>query len=101
MEIIVSGHQMEITSTLRDFVLEKMKKLERHSNKIQKIHVVLKVEEAFRQFAEADVNVTKDKLHASAESDNMYTAIDLLVEKLNAQLIKYKEKKIDHRRDDE
>jgi len=101
MEIIVSGHQMEITPILRDFVLDKLKKLERHSNKIQTIHVVLKVEESFRQVAEADVNVTKDKLHASAESDNMYTAIDLLIEKLNTQLIKYKEKKIDHRRDED
>ncbi len=99
MQITISGHQIDITPALREFVLEKLKKLERHSNKIQNIHVYIKVEQSIRQIAEADVTITKDKLHASAESENMYTSIDLLIEKLNTQLIKHKEKIID-RRDD-
>ena len=99
MQITISGQKLEVTQSLRDFVSEKIQKLERHSNKIQTIHMVLKVEETFRQIAEAEVVVTKEKLFASAESENMYTAIDLLIEKLNSQLIKHKEKIID-RRDD-
>ena len=99
MQITINGQKIEVTQSLRDFVSEKIKKLERHSNKIQTIHMVLKVEETFRQIAEAEVVVTKEKLFASAESENMYTAIDLLIEKLNSQLIKHKEKIID-RRDD-
>ena len=97
MQINISGHQIEITPALREFILSKLNKLERHSNKIQSIHVHIKVEQSIRQIAEADVTITKDKLHASAESENMYTSIDLLVEKLNNQLIKHKEKIIDRR----
>jgi putative sigma-54 modulation protein len=91
MQINFTGHRMEVTPALKSFTQEKFDKLERHFDKITAIHVVLDVEK-LRQIAEATILVAKGELHASSESENMYTAIDSLVDKLDKQLIKHKDK---------
>ena len=96
MQINFTGHRMEITPALRSFAQEKFDKLERHFDKITAINVVFDVEK-LRQIAEAYILVAKGELHASSESEDMYTAIDILVDKLDRQLIKHKEKLRDHR----
>lgn len=98
MNINLTGHHMEITPALRAFTHEKFDKLERHFDKITAINVVFDVEK-IRQIAEATVLVAKGELHASSESEDMYTAIDILVDKLDRQLIKHKEKMKGHHRD--
>ena len=87
---------MEVTPALRVFTQEKFDKLERHFDKITAINVVFDVEKLI-QIAEATILVNKGELHASSESEDMYTAIDILVDKLDRQLIKHKEKMRDHR----
>ncbi|WP_133129975.1 ribosome hibernation-promoting factor, HPF/YfiA family [Legionella yabuuchiae] len=96
MQINLTGHRMEVTPALRNFTEEKLDKLEKHFDKIMAINVVFDVEK-LRQIAEATVLVAKGELHASSESTDMYTAIDNLVEKLDRQLIKHKEKLRNHR----
>ncbi|MFI4919732.1 MAG: ribosome hibernation-promoting factor, HPF/YfiA family [Legionellales bacterium] len=96
MQINITGHRIDVTSALRTFTEEKFDRLERHFDQITAIHVVFDVEK-LRQIAEATILVAKDKLHASSESEDMYAAIDLLVDKLNKQLVKHKEKIQDHR----
>ena len=96
MHINITGHQLNITPALKLFASEKFDKLERHFDKITAIDVVLDVEK-LRQIAEAKVMIAKAELHATAEAENMYTAIDGLVDKLDKQLIKHKEKIKNHR----
>ena len=96
MQINFTGHRMEVTSALRVFAQEKFDKLERHFDKITAINVIFDVEK-LRQIAEATILVNKGELHASSESEDMYTAIDILVDKLDRQLIKHKEKMREHR----
>ena len=96
MQINFTGHRMEITLALRTFTQEKFDKLERHFEKITAINVIFDVEK-LRQIAEATILVAKGELHASSESEDMYTAIDILVDKLDRQLIKHKEKLRGHR----
>jgi putative sigma-54 modulation protein len=96
MHIEFTGHQVEITDALKAFSEEKLGKLSRHFDRITAIHVTFNVEK-LTQMAEATVLVPKGELHASAEAENMYTAMDELVDKLDRQLIKYKEKADDHR----
>lgn len=96
MQINFTGHRMEVTPALRTFAQEKFDKLERHFDKITAINVIFDVEK-LRQIAEATILVNKGELHASSESEDMYTAIDTLVDKLDRQLIKHKEKMRDHR----
>lgn len=91
MQINITGHRMDVTPAIRAFTEEKFEKLERHYDHITAIHVVFDVEK-LRQIAEATIFVSKAELHASAESEDLYAAIDLLIDKLNRQLIKHKEK---------
>lgn len=91
MQINISGHHVEVTPALRDYVTNKFERLNRHYDQITHGHVVLTVEKN-RQRADATVHVPEADLSASAESEDMYAAIDLLADKLDRQLIKHKEK---------
>lgn len=96
MQINMTGHRLDVTPALRAFTEEKFERLERHFEHINSINVVFDVEK-LRQIVEATIFVSKGELHASSESEDMYAAIDTLVDKLNRQLMKHKEKFLDHR----
>ena len=94
MQITVSGHHVDITDSLRSYVVTRLDKLERHFDKITHINVILTVEK-LRQKAESTVHISGGEIYAEAESDDMYAAIDQLTDKLDRQLIKQKEKSND------
>ncbi len=91
MQLSISGHHIEVTDALKDYVSDKMLKLERHSDDITSIQAILTVEKN-RQMAEARIHVKGADLFANAESEDMYAAIDLLADKLDRQVLKHKEK---------
>lgn len=93
MQMNISGHHLDITDALRDYVTEKMSRLERHFDKITNVQVILEVEK-LRQKAEAILHVAGGEVVANAEHTDMYAAIDMLTDKLDRQLIKHKEKHI-------
>ena len=95
MQINLTGHHVDVTESLRDFVHEKFQKLERHFDHINNVHVVLSVEK-LRQIAEAKLNVNGREIFANSECEDMYAAIDSLIDKLDRQVIKHKEKLIRH-----
>ncbi|EPL6453737.1 MULTISPECIES: ribosome hibernation promoting factor [Providencia] len=95
MEFQITGHNIEVTPALRETVEKKLSKLGQLFDRINSIQVVLKVEKV-QQIAEATVQVNGAELHASAEENDMYAAIDLLVDKLSRQLTKHKEKLRQH-----
>lgn len=96
MQINFTGHNVDVTPALKAFTEDKFTKLERHFDRITSIHVVFDVEK-LRQIAEASILISKGKLHARAESEDMYVAINTLVDKLDRQLIEHKEKIREHR----
>jgi ribosomal subunit interface protein len=95
MQITISGHHVEVTPALREYVLSKMERLQRHFDSITNTDVTLIVEKMVQK-AEATIHVSGADLFATAESEDMYAAIDLLVDKLDRQLIKHKEKSRGH-----
>jgi len=95
MQLTVSGHHIDITDALRMHVSDKFDKLQRHIDHITKIEVTLIVEKQLHK-AEAGLHVSGADLFASAESDDMYAAIDALADKLDRQIIKHKEKHRGH-----
>ena len=96
MEINFTGHQIEVTDALREFTTTKLSKLERHFDKVGNINVVFRVEK-LQHIAEATIHMAKHEVHAHAESEDLYSAIDALVDKLDRQIVKHKEKLTDHR----
>jgi putative sigma-54 modulation protein len=97
MQVSVTGHHVEVTPALRAYVEDKIGRLERHFDHMTNIHVILSVEKE-RKKAEATVSVTRGSLFADTVHADMYAAIDTLVDKLDRQLKKHKEKLTDHRR---
>jgi putative sigma-54 modulation protein len=95
MQVNITGLHLEITEALRDYVEEKFERLERHFDRIIAVQVVLQVEK-LRQKAEATLHVAGREVVANAEHEDMYASIDLLADKLDRQLIKHKEKQLDH-----
>lgn len=91
MQINLTGHHVEITEALRNYVDSKFLKLERHFDHINNVHVILNVEK-LNQKAEAKLNVQGGEIFASSENGDMYAAIDSLIDKLDRQVIKHKEK---------
>ncbi len=96
MQINITGHQLDLTPSLRAYVENKFKRLRRHSEHINHTHVILSIEKA-RQRAEATVQVNRGSLFAEEQHEDMYAAIDGLIDKLDRQLKKHKEKLSNHR----
>lgn len=97
MQISITGHHLDITPALRSYVDNKFNRLERHFDRMTNIHVILSIEKE-RQKAEATIHVSRGNLFADEEHEDMYAAIDGLVDKLDRQLKKHKEKLTNHRR---
>ncbi|MCG3722244.1 ribosome hibernation promoting factor [Vibrio cincinnatiensis] len=95
MQINIQGHNIDLTDSMQDYVHSKFQKLERFFDHINTTHVILRVEK-LRQIAEATLHVNQGEIHATADDDNMYAAIDGLVDKLTRQLNKHKEKLSSH-----
>lgn len=96
MQINITGHHLEITDSIRDYVNSKLDRLGNHHDRITNTHVILSVDK-LEQKAEATLHVSGKDIFADACSDDLYAAIDALADKLDRQLIKHKEKMRSHR----
>ncbi|MEE9355610.1 MAG: ribosome-associated translation inhibitor RaiA [Methylococcaceae bacterium] len=96
MQISITGHHLEVTDSLKSYVETKFQKLERHFDHVTDVHVILGVEK-LNQKAEATVQISGAKLFAEDHQEDMYAAIDSLVDKLDRQVKKHKEKISNHR----
>lgn len=96
MQINITGHHVELTEALSEYVHNKFQKLERHFDNITNVQVTLSVDKQ-RHKAEADMHIAGGELFATSEQDDMYAAIDGLIDKLDRQIIKHKEKIKSHK----
>jgi putative sigma-54 modulation protein len=95
MQINLTCRHIETTDSLREYVDSKFSKLERHFDHINNVHVILDVEK-LAQKAEATLHVNGGELFATSEHNDMDAAIDSLIDKLDRQVIKHKEKLTKH-----
>jgi putative sigma-54 modulation protein len=95
MQLSVTGHHVEVSPPLRKYVVNKIEKIERHFDNISDVHCILTVEK-LRHKAEATVSFNGSKIYADATEEDMYAAIDGLVDKLDRRVKKLKEKMVDH-----
>ena len=96
MQVSLSGHHVEITESMRNYVNEKVGRLDRHFDDALDIHIILTVEK-LRHKAEATLHVSGSNLHADDVQEDMYAAIDGLIDKLDRQGKRHKEKLKNHR----
>lgn len=92
MQITVKGHNVDVTQALNDYVNDKFtKKIDRQSDGIKSIQVTLSVEK-LEQKAEAVIEVVGDTFHTEAVEQDLYAAIDVLLDKVVRIIVKHKEK---------
>lgn len=96
MQISLTGHHVDLTDSMRDYVHQKFERLERHFDHVTNVHVILSIEKLIQK-AEANMHVSGAEIFADASNEDMYAAIDKLVDKLDRQVIKHKEKMKNHR----
>lgn len=96
MQLNITGHHIEVTPALHEFINNKFAKLEQYFDRINQVYIILKVEKV-SQIAEATLHVNGGELHATSQENDMYAAIDTLIDKLARQLTKHKDKLRDHK----
>ena len=99
MNLNLSGHHLEITPAIREHVLSKLGKVKRHFDNVIDVNVILSVEK-LKQKAEANVHLSGKTIFVECDDANLYVAIDNLIEKLDRQIIRHKEKYTARRHDD-
>lgn len=95
MQVNLTGHHVEITPALRDYLNDKLNRIARRFDNVTDIRCVLTVEK-LQHKAEAKINVRGGTLYADSIEGDMYAAIDGLIDKLDRQLKRHKEKLTDH-----
>jgi len=91
MNLNVSGHHVEVTPAIRSYVRTKIERVTRHFDHVIDAHVILTVEK-LTQKAEVTLHVPGRDLHCECEDADLYAAIDLLADKLDRQVLRYKDK---------
>jgi len=96
MQLNISGHHLDITPALRQHSNEKLSKIKHHFDQVIDVNMILEVQKDV-QMAEATIHLSGTDLFAKAQSSDMYVSIDQLINKLDSQIIKHKEKLHSHR----
>lgn len=94
MNLNITGHHIEVTPAIRDYVKQKVERITRHFDHVIDVSVILTVEK-LKQKVEANVHLSGKDVFVQAEDGDMYAAIDNLADKLDRQILKHKEKNRD------
>jgi len=98
MNLTITGHHVEVTAALHDYVTSKLDRVIRHFDHVTNTSVILSVQK-LKQKAEVTVHVRGKDIYVEADSEDLYAAIDAMIDKLDRQVVKHKEKTYDHGRD--
>ena len=91
MNLHLTGHHVEITPSIREYVTHKLERINRHFDHVIDVSIILSVEK-LQQKAEVTVHVSGKDIHVESEDTDLYAAIDRLVDKLDRQVMKHKER---------
>jgi len=98
MNLNLTGQHLTITPAIRDYVVAKLDRINRHFDHVIDVNVVMSVEK-LRQKVEANLHVRGKDIHCESVEHDMYAAIDMLADKLDRAVIKHKEMQVTHRHD--
>jgi putative sigma-54 modulation protein len=96
MNLHLTGHQLEITPAMRDYVTGKLDRITRHFDSVIDVRVILSVEK-LKHKIEANVHLSGKDIFVESHDTDMYAAIDALADKLDRQILRHKEKNFEHR----
>ena len=100
MNLTISGHHIDVTPALRNYVTGKLDRITRHFDQVVDVRVLLTVEnmkeKEKRQRAECNIRVKGGDLFAESAHEDLYAAVDGLVDKMDRQVVRHKDRLQDH-----
>lgn len=100
MNLTISGHHLDVTPAIREYVQNKLERITRHFDQVIDTHVILCIdnltEKEKRQKAEINLRVAGKIVHVASAAHDLYAAIDMLMDRLDRQVVKYKQMLKDH-----
>ena len=100
MNLTISGHHLDVTPALRSYVTSKLDRITRHFAQVVDVKVLLTVEnlkeKQGRKRAECNVHVKGSDMFAESSHADMYAAVDELVDKLDRQVVRHKDRLQSH-----
>ena len=100
MNLTISGHHLEVTPALRSYVTTKLDRIKRHFDQVVDVKVLLTVEnqkeKERRQRAECSIHVKGNDIFAESAHEDLYAAVDELVDKLDRQVVRHNDRILDH-----
>jgi putative sigma-54 modulation protein len=96
MNLHLSGHHLEVTDSMRDYITGKLDRVKRHFDHVIDVHMILSVDKLVQK-VEAKVHLSGKDIFVESHDGDMYAAIDSLIDKLDRQIIKHKEKHANRR----
>ncbi|MGB2815867.1 MAG: ribosome-associated translation inhibitor RaiA [Burkholderiaceae bacterium] len=91
MNLQIHGNHIEVTPALRDYVAGKLERIERHFDQVIDATVQLTVEK-LHQRAEVTLRLRGNNIHVESVESDMYAAVDTLVDKLDRQVLRHKDR---------
>ena len=91
MNLHLTGHHVDITPAIRDYVVQKLARINRHFDHVIDVNVIMTVQK-LDQKIEATVHLSGKDIHVRCNDGDMYAAIDALIDKLDRQVLKHKER---------
>ncbi|MFC3193565.1 ribosome hibernation-promoting factor, HPF/YfiA family [Marinicella sediminis] len=95
MQLTITGHQLEVTDPIKEYIETKFARIKRHFDQVLNVHVIISVEK-LRHKSEATMHIGGRDFFAESTEDHLYKSIDLLVDKLDKQIRRHKDKMTDH-----
>ena len=100
MNLTISGHHLEVTPALRSYVTDKLDRITRHFDQVVDVKVLLSIENQTekerRQKAECNIHVKGNDMFAESAHHDLYAAVDELIDKLDRQVVKHKDRIRNH-----
>ena len=97
MQITILGRHMEVTDALKQYATERFEKLDKYLSPSSQATITLSVVKKVHHIADATIKANGVLVQATEETAEMYSSIDLLLEKIERRLRKYKERLSDHK----
>ncbi len=91
MQLQLTGHHLEITPAIREYIEKKLQKIHSLGDRITHIHITLEKEKV-EHVVQANISLPGSQIHIESKSEDMYASIDRLIDKIMRQLKKYRDK---------
>jgi len=98
MSVDITGRHIEVTEPIRKFTTDRLERLRGVTEEVLEAHFILTVEKHQRHIAECNIKTRRDFYHAEEVSTDMYTSIAAVLDKVEKQILRGKQRQVTRKR---